>query len=423
MTADILKDKNKVKEIKSENLNENQVREMKNSNTEVRDNKNLKDKEARDNGVRDNGIRDNGVRDNGVRDKNKVQDARDNINVDNSSSDIDRPTETQERRFIFMKEEDNDIKIEHKQNIEDDDNMLVLKGKPVSMQRRVTIARGPGGIPILREIIIIETEASISSILRVLGVLFLYALLFQTVFSLWNKFHKKSCKFTIFGILWLFPPLFSIFVKDYIFFFLCASYSILILQSVYKILKKPMPKKVPRDTYKLFRSLFFTSYIGVILGHILVIGSLFKILDLLGLGIIILAISLYFGLLSREIIDVLSEIMAVNLGYYSKDGMPEKALKNDVCSICDTDFSSTSERTHTLVCGHSFHELCIKGWCFISSKEFCPCCREKVDFKSIPADLWQKSELFFSYLLDILRSFIVFCLCVVVMTMYYKIKQ
>ncbi|TBU10797.1 hypothetical protein CWI38_1545p0020, partial [Hamiltosporidium tvaerminnensis] len=162
MTADILKDKNKVKEIKSENLNENQVREMKNSNTEVRDNKNLKDKEARDNGVRDNGVRDNGIRDNGVRDKNKVQEARDNINVDNSSSDIDRPTESRERRFIFMKEEDNDIKIEHKQNIEDDDNMLVLKGKPVSMQRRVTIARGPGGIPILREIIIIETEASIS---------------------------------------------------------------------------------------------------------------------------------------------------------------------------------------------------------------------------------------------------------------------
>jgi RING finger protein 121 len=299
-----------------------------------------------------------------------------------------------------------------------------LPARPISMERIVEYTRGPGGIPVIREIIIVQTEASASRVFHILGGLLIYALVLQFIIFAWQKCHKKSCKALVFLVLWLFPPIYAAANKDVFFPLLCLAYTATISKTILEISKRPMKKDVPRKTYKLFRYIFSAASIITVIGQLIVMAAFFlNLAPTLAFGMTVLFLSLYFGLLSREVIEVLSEVMATKMGYYSSDGVPERATKKGVCAICDESFTSTAEKTHTLHCGHSFHEFCVKGWCFIGKKGFCPCCREHVDFRSIPVDRWQKGELFFSSLLDVLRSAIVFCMFVFLVAIWYRLRR
>jgi len=54
-----------------------------------------------------------------------------------------------------------------------------------------------------------------------------------------------------------------------------------------------------------------------------------------------------------------------------------------------------------------FHEFCIRGWCVVGKKQTCPYCKEKVDLKRMFSNPWEKPHLFFGWLIDIVRWFIV----------------
>lgn len=288
----------------------------------------------------------------------------------------------------------------------EDDNAIVLTSRPISIHRRVFFKLGPGGIPILKEVIFIETEASMGRIGMILLKIFIYALIFQILFSLWERYHNKSCKIVTTVLLFAFPPLLAIFVGDFVFFITCFLFLSLLAKTFYNIVKKPMRSDVPKKTYKIFRALYRTTSLGSIVGQtVLIIGFFSNVTFAIMAGLFMLLTSLYFGLLTREAIEISTEKMAINLGYYSKDGAPEKKIKNNVCAICD---ESVNTKSIVLNCKHAFHVECIQGWVFMGKKGFCPCCRENVNFDKFDLDTWQKGENIYSVLIDFMRKGIIF---------------
>ncbi|KAM0675423.1 hypothetical protein GVAV_001250 [Gurleya vavrai] len=295
---------------------------------------------------------------------------------------------------------------------------IILNAKPISIQRKVSYSRGPGGIPIIREFIIIQTEASMSRVIFLLISILIYALIIQIFFTVWQKFHNKSCKITTTFLLFTFPPFAALLLGDLIFFFVCFGFILLLSKTYFNTTKKPMQSDTPKKTYRLFKNLYRTTSIGTIIGKtILIIGFMLGNSNTLIIGILILFFSLYFGLLTRESIEFFSEKMAVNIGYYSREGAPEKIIKNNVCAICDkiTDTSSI-----TLNCKHNFHKDCIQGWVFMGKKGFCPCCRENVSFDKFEVDSLQKGENLYSNLIDFLRKAIIFFAVFAVFTFVFK---
>ncbi|KAF7683235.1 RING finger protein [Astathelohania contejeani] len=295
---------------------------------------------------------------------------------------------------------------------------IVLSGRPISMQRRVYNVRGPDGNMNTREIIIIETEASLATVLLVLGRICLLAILFQFICWMWRKAHPKSHRVSVFITLWVFPPFLFWILGWWNMILLCLFHAIAMGWVLHRAIRRPIRRDTPRKTYGLFRAVFLASSLGSMLGQVLTLLSYFGWIPGFQKFFCLFFCSLYFGLLSRELIEALSGIMATNMGYYSKEGVPEKQIAPHTCAVCDGDVQT--ERIHTLNCGHSFHEDCIRGWCLLGKKAFCPCCRETVDTKSLPAKLWQKGEAGYVGLLDFLKESIIFCMFLVILSFYRK---
>ena len=91
------------------------------------------------------------------------------------------------------------------------------------------------------------------------------------------------------------------------------------------------------------------------------------------------------SVLGRDFVEICSDRMASTIGYYSKDGLPQKHLNTDICAVCGQATSSTggtiidpqqhaftNDEVHQLACKHKFHEKCIRGWCLIGKKDICP---------------------------------------------------
>lgn len=316
--------------------------------------------------------------------------------------------------------EETKINIVKVENLANESDAIVINAKPISIQRRVTLAKGPGGMPIIRELIIVETEASIGRILFILLSILIYALIFQIFFTLWQKYHNKSCKVVTAILLFAFPPLFALYFGDFIFFFMCVLFLSFLVMTFYNITKKPMRSDVPKKTYKTFKALYRATSFGSVVGQtFLVIGFFSNATFIMLCALFLLTTSLYFGLLTREAIEIATEKMAINLGYYSKEGAPERKIQSNMCAICG---EIADQGNVVLSCKHTFHTECIQGWVFMGKKGFCPCCRENVNFDRINIDTWQKGENLYSSLIDFMRKGIVFLAFFVIFGFIYRLK-
>lgn len=89
----------------------------------------------------------------------------------------------------------------------------------------------------------------------------------------------------------------------------------------------------------------------------------------LQLGMLLLFNGIYFGVLSRDCVEVCSERMAASMGYHSKEGLPKRHLGANICAVCGGNVQhnpakTTGEQeaeTFELPCKHVFHRNCIKG--------------------------------------------------------------
>lgn len=124
-------------------------------------------------------------------------------------------------------------------------------------------------------------------------------------------------------------------------------------------------------------------------------------------GFYCLVYGLYFGVMGRDLAQLLADYMASTIGYYSKDGLPKKHLRDHVCAVCGDDLTSLEQdddRTiYQLECRHRFHEGCIRGWCLVGKKDVCPYCKEKVDLKQFRRQIWDAQTDLYMQLLDGVR--------------------
>ncbi|KAI8394117.1 uncharacterized protein BYT42DRAFT_591552 [Radiomyces spectabilis] len=184
----------------------------------------------------------------------------------------------------------------------------------------------------------------------------------------------------------------------------------------------------PRMVYKWYTVVYNVSFFVGLLGYgtILFVFFGFAALfsagpGLMQAGILLLSYGLYFGVLSRDFVEICSDRMASTIGYFSKDGLPSKHLSENICAVCGQATSSTTgtlteapqramfedDAVHQLACKHVFHEKCIRGWCLIGKKDICPYCKEKVDLKQFKKNPWDTQQQLYLNILDGVRYLVV----------------
>lgn len=298
-------------------------------------------------------------------------------------------------------------------------NSLNNYGIPVSEENNNTIKENnQERPPIIREVYIISREPpTIISFIPLAFTFLIYGIIIQSVCVIVKKINRRIYDNIVRFMLLIFPPLLFFIAKAYFFPFTWLIFSSFMIYKYIKINRKPMGKNVPRETFDLFKKLFILTNFGIGTCQSLLFFSFFLLVDRVVLFFLFFVFFLYFGLLSREIILFFSETMATNTGFYSKEGVPGRSNNNSLCMICTKVFDN-SETIHTLVCGHSFHECCIKGWCMIAKKGFCPYCKKGVDMNTIPSEVWYKTEVWFYPMINMLKNFIIFAMFMSVILIY-----
>ncbi|CAG8481555.1 5350_t:CDS:2 [Ambispora gerdemannii] len=203
---------------------------------------------------------------------------------------------------------------------------------------------------------------------------------FQFVILFWKQRHYRSFQAVTLVGLWLIPMYICIRAQFWRFLSIWVLYSLANFRVIYLASRKPLDHKTPRLVYNWFSIVYKLCYAVGVTGYAILMLTFFGILQLFydsveiaDLGIILLSYGLYFGVLSRDFVEICTDRMASTLGYYNKDGFPRKHLRAVICAVCGgSTENKEQENVHQLTCRHVFHEECIRGWCLIGKKDICP---------------------------------------------------
>lgn len=251
----------------------------------------------------------------------------------------------------------------------------------------------------------------------------------QLVITLWKRAHLKSYNLATLLGLWLVPFLMALHAQNIRFVLVWIVFSLLNSYIVRLAFKTPMHSSSPRIVYSWYTHIYDISYALCIAGYAVTLTAFFHLPALIfGLniqqesavfvsGILMMFYAVYFGTLSMDFVDRLSERMATSVGYYSETGIPSKYLRENVCAICgdNTANISNTEQVQVLECKHSFHLGCIKlfldlnyrGWTIIGKKDTCPYCKEVVDLKVFKSNPWDNIKVIYFNSLNWVRFVLV----------------
>ncbi|CAM0138394.1 unnamed protein product [Umbelopsis sp. WA50703] len=243
----------------------------------------------------------------------------------------------------------------------------------------------------------------------------------------WKKKHYRSYQALSFTGLLFIPLFFGFKLGWWRFITVWVLYGIVNSWIIHKATRKPLEAMTPRLVYKWFTVVYNASFVVGMTGYCVVMLTFFGIATLflsgdtaMQFGTLCLSYGLYFGVLGRDLVEICADRMAATIGYYSRDGLPNKHLRDHICAICG---SATQHRagslveqekpllfedpTHVLECRHTFHEKCIRGWCLIGKRDICPYCKEKVDLKQFKKNPWDTQQQLYISLLDGVRYLVV----------------
>ncbi|KAI9143220.1 hypothetical protein BKA69DRAFT_1062954, partial [Paraphysoderma sedebokerense] len=279
----------------------------------------------------------------------------------------------------------------------------------------------------------------------------------QVVVLEWRKRHYKSFSLASTIGLAFVPLLISIGAGFTRFIVIWTIFAILNSWVLYRATRRPISSKTPRLVYKWYSVMYKLCYAVGVFGYTMMVFTFLGVSQIFFEGgaifqfsILSLFYGLYFGVLGRDLVEIISDRMASNVGYYTPEGIPQKHLRDNVCAICgntvnmskihtpaanpnlrnysnanrfqsgvimaesleydgigDDGEEEGEERVHRLACRHVFHEQCIRGWAIIGKKDMCPYCKEKVDMKIFTLNPWDKTELLYLQLIDGLRYLVV----------------
>lgn len=242
----------------------------------------------------------------------------------------------------------------------------------------------------------------------------IFVTLFATQIFLffWEKRHKRSYNAaTLFGML-IIPPIWAISAGFTRFLIIWTIYSLVTAVIVRKATRKPLDRWTPRVVYGYFLKVFkltygvgTAGYLGFLIAFFGFPGLLMHAEAWLEMTLNLLFYGVYFGVVTKDLADYCTDRMASTMGFVTDDGMPMKHLNKDTCGVCGEtnigcDENGVPEKQHTLPCGHSFHDYCIRGWVIVGKKQICPVCKEKVDLKQFSSTPWEKVYVMYSGFLD-----------------------
>jgi RING finger protein 121/175 len=164
-------------------------------------------------------------------------------------------------------------------------------------------------------------------------------------------------------------------------------------------------KNAPKAVYRSFKRIFTVTNHATVVSQLLTLLFFFIESNYMLISLRGMVYSIYFAVLSREVVRSLSLLMAQTTGYYSKEGVPGRTDTSSRCMVCTGDLDG---ETVTLSCGHMYHRDCIMGYCIIGNNSHCQFCKHGVDNKIFEQDYWIKSELFIRPLMNTMRSCISF---------------
>ncbi|KAL1919987.1 uncharacterized protein VTP21DRAFT_1133 [Calcarisporiella thermophila] len=253
---------------------------------------------------------------------------------------------------------------------------------------------------------------------------------FQFIIIFWKRKHPSSYQIISLGGLWIIPLVIGFIAKWWRFLVIWSVFSVANSWVLRRAMQIPQHHTTPRIVYKFYFWVYSISFAVGACGYLIVMLTLFNVTPLfvsgdsaIDIGIVLLCNGLYFGVLGRDIVEIISVRMASNLGYYSKEGFPRKHLRGNTCAICGAPAGPAGstpitqeepalqelqhEPVHQLNCKHMFHELCIRGWCIIGKKDMCPYCKEKVDLREFRTNPWDTQQQLYLSLLDGIRYLVV----------------
>ncbi|KAI9025211.1 RING finger protein [Phycomyces nitens] len=264
---------------------------------------------------------------------------------------------------------------------------------------------------------------------ELMAFILLFALFaFQFFILYWKKKHYASFQLVSLVCLYTFPVLFGIYDGWYRFLAVWTIFSSLNGFVIYKASRKPLEAMTPRMVYKWYTVLHNTSFVVGLVGYGFIMSVFCGLASLvtegpgvMQAGILLLSYGLYFGVLGRDFVEICTDRMASTIGYYSKDGLPQKQLSAHICAVCGQPTSDDTgtlvdppqravfadDPVHQLACQHVFHEKCIRGWCLVGKRDICPYCKEKVDLKQFKKNPWDTQQQLYLNLLDGVRYLVV----------------
>ncbi|RVD90727.1 hypothetical protein TUBRATIS_28540 [Tubulinosema ratisbonensis] len=245
-----------------------------------------------------------------------------------------------------------------------------------------------GKIPVIRETVFIEREPSSFFFIAYLFQILVVIIMVQLVYFIWNKVHPKSCKVTMLTLLTIFP----LFLSKYV-IFIWLIYLFFIFFNF-------------KNRFTLFFylcNLFNLLYLTILTSQIFLVFCFFANFSIF-LPFLIFLISIYFAVLSREIV------------YFLKDQkFVITKIVEDNCALCNKLLKS--DKVMSLSCKCTFHVKCLKGWSRLGNKDFCPFCNGKV--VSQVMSVWDKQIEGFLSLLDYAKGGI-YLLFVIVLFCRFK---
>ncbi|KAI6648475.1 RING finger protein [Oopsacas minuta] len=244
----------------------------------------------------------------------------------------------------------------------------------------------------------------------------------QFILVCWRARHSRSYQATTLLFIWLIPLYYCIKLLLWRMFICWSIFSIISIYILSRAYTKPLQPTTPRLVYRWFLLVHHATLTLGVLGYAIIL-MLFLVAPTLNknyldviteTGVLLIFYGLYYGLLGRDLAEYCVDNMSATFKFSKECSESEDNVIDDLqCYVCNQSLIPSPHLSNTfaetilrLSCGHKFHDFCIRGWCIVGKKHVCPFCRERVNLIELLQQPWQKPNILFGQLLDVLRYFI-----------------
>lgn len=139
---------------------------------------------------------------------------------------------------------------------------------------------------------------------------------FQIGMYQWQKRHQRSYLMVTLTGLWLIPGIIACSLGNILFLVVWAGYFVINALLLRLSLKKPVSTTTPRLIYRFYHGVFQITLVCGALGYICFLANIFLIMSpvLFEYSVNTMFYGVYFGVVSRDMIDLMSDMLASNLG-------------------------------------------------------------------------------------------------------------